>query len=57
MKTSSIGQKWELVVDGEWIYEGDYDTCESFAQSYWCDPDFLGNVMMIPENTFYGYEE
>ena len=46
--------KYEVLVDNEWIYEGNYETCERIAFNYWSDPDFYGNCMLITEEEFYG---
>lgn len=45
---------WEVIVDYEWIYEGNYETAEAIANNYWCDPDFWGSCEMIPAEEFYG---
>lgn len=50
-------KKFEVLVDHEWIYEGDYDTALKIAESYWTDPDFWGSCSLISEEEFYGYEE
>ena len=50
-------KKFEVIVDHEWIYEGDYETAEKIAESYWSDPDFWGSCSLISEEEFYGCEE
>lgn len=49
--------KYEVIVDNEWIYEGDYETAEQIAYNYWSDPDFWGSCSLITEEEFYGCEE
>lgn len=46
--------RYEVIVDNEWIYEGDYDTAEQIAHNYWSDPDFWGSCSLITEEEFYG---
>lgn len=46
--------KYEVIVNAEWYFEGTYEQCEKVAQSFWCDPDFLGNCSLISEEEFYG---
>lgn len=49
--------KWEVIVNNEWIYEGDYETAERIAMEYWADDEFWGDCQMISEAEFYGVEE
>lgn len=57
--TGRKGQKmkWEVIVNNEWIYEGNYEQAEELAMGYWADPDFWGDCQMISEAEFYGYDE
>lgn len=48
---------WEVIVDNEWVYEGNYEQAEKIAMCYWSDPDFWGNCQMVSEEEFYGCEE
>lgn len=48
--------KYEVIVDDEWIYEGNYETCEKIAFNYWSDPEFYGSCSLMSENEFYGIE-
>lgn len=50
-------ERFEVIVDYEWIYEGDYKTALKVAESYWDDPDFWGSCSLISEAEFYGHEE
>lgn len=50
-------KKFEVIVDHEWIFEGDYETAEKIAESYWNDPDFWGSCSLISEEEFFGCEE
>ena len=50
-------KKFEVVVDHEWIYEGDYETALKVAESYWSDPDFWGSCSLVSEEEFFGDEE
>lgn len=47
-------ERWMVIVDNEWIYEGTYEQAEACAENYWSDPDFCGNCSLIPESEFYG---
>lgn len=49
--------KYEVIVDNEWIYEGNYEICEQIAFNYWSDPDFLGSCFLLSETEFYGTDE
>ena len=44
---------WEVIVNNEWIYEGNYETAEKIAMSYWADDEFFGDVQMISAEEFY----
>ena len=57
MKEDTAMPKYEVIVDNEWIYEGDYETAEQIAHNYWSDPDFWGSCSLITEEEFYGCEE
>lgn len=57
MKEDTAMPKYEVIVDNEWIYEGDYETAEQIAHNYWSDPDFCGSCSLITEEEFYGCEE
>lgn len=46
--------KWEVIVDGEWYFEGTYEQAEEVANSFWGDPDFWGSCNMVSEEEFYG---
>ena len=52
-----MAEKWEVIVDNEWIFEGTYEQAEKIADSYWFDPDFWGDCRMISETEFYGYDD
>ena len=47
---------WNVIVDNEWIYSGDFETAEKIATNYWSDPEFYGDCYMIPDDEFYGEE-
>ena len=49
--------KWEVIVNNEWVFEGNYEQAEACAMNYWGDPDFWGDCQMMTEAEFYGYEE
>lgn len=49
--------KYEVIVDNEWIYEGDYEICEKIALNYWSDPNFFGSCSLLSETEFYGTDE
>ncbi len=48
--------KWEVIVDNEWIFEGSYEQAERIAETYWSDPEFMGDLHMMTEDEFYGYK-
>lgn len=49
-------EKWEVIVDGEWYFEGTYERAEEVANEFWSDPDFYGNCRLVSESDFFGYE-
>ena len=50
--------KYELIVDGEWIAEGDLEQIIEMASGYWSDPDlFCPDIRIMSENEFYGIED
>ena len=51
-----VNSLWEVIIDGEWYYEGPYESAESVANSFWSDPDFYGSCTFISEEEFYGLE-
>ena len=52
-----IEEKWMVIVDNEWIYEGCYEKAEECAMSYWSDPDFWGDCSLVSESEFYGLDD
>ena len=48
---------FEVIVDHEWIYEGNYETALKIAESYWIDPDCWGSCSLMSADEFYGCEE
>lgn len=57
MKKERNEERWMVIVDHEWIYEGTYEKAEECADNYWSDPDFWGDCYLIPESEFYGCTE
>ena len=49
--------KYEVIVDGEWLYEGTYEEAERIAFNYWSDDEFYGNCYLMSEKEFNGEEE
>ena len=49
--------KWEVIVNNEWYFEGNYEQAEQVAFSFWSDPDFSGDCLMMTESEFYGEED
>lgn len=45
---------WEVIVDGEWYFEGNYEQAEEVAQSFWGSADFYGDCLLISAREFYG---
>ena len=57
MKKNENNERWRVIVDNEWIYEGTYEQAEACAMNYWSDLDFWGDCSLVSEAEFYGYEE
>lgn len=49
--------KYEVIVDGEWYYEGTFERCCDIVDEINADPDFWGSCYMMSESEFYGSEE
>ena len=46
--------KWEVIVNGEWYFEGTYEQAEEVAFGFWSDEDFWGDCRLMSEEEFYG---
>ena len=49
--------KYEVIVDGEWYFEGTFERCCDMVDNICADPDFYGSCYMMSEAEFYGIEE
>ena len=51
-----VTERWEVIVDNEWYFEGTYEQACNMVDNICSDPDFYGSCTMMSESEFYGEE-
>lgn len=45
---------YEVIVDGEWVYEGSYESAQAVADTYWQDTECMHDIRFMTDREFYG---